>query len=70
MVVFLSNIVIPSTMDNSEASGEGQRATFQASNLRKQLSGFLRQAGVRTELEPAPNTKAGSAAESRGPGKG
>ena len=57
-------------MDNNGASAEGQRAAFQASNSRKQLSGSLRQAGVRTELEPAPNRKADSAEESRGPGKG
>ncbi|XP_027430670.1 mitochondrial inner membrane protease subunit 2 isoform X1 [Zalophus californianus] len=52
-----------------EASVEGPRATFQASKSRKQLSGFLRQAGVRTELEPAPNRKADSAVESRSPAR-
>ena len=53
-------------MGNNEASAEGPRAAFQGSNSRKQLSGSLRQTGVRAELEPAPNRKAESAAGSRG----
>lgn len=66
---FHLGIVIPSSMDSNEASAEEQRTAFQVSNSRKQLSGSRRQAGVRTELEPAPNRKAEHVEESRGPGK-